>query len=139
LRVSAVNRLGWTCVALIAIMIVLAIPLRCLPRAVGVAAGSSCGGAALGLSLAMVTRTRQPLAIYAWLAAAGLSFYPLFAGWPPADSWDLTPWHGAPEFLNNYFDLLRPAAYLLAMPYPFARLGQHAPDRVGSGPSDEDL
>jgi len=80
LRVSAVNRLGWTCVALIAIMIVLAIPLRCLPRAVCVAAGSSCGGAALGLSLAMVTRTRRPLAIYAWLAAAGLSFYPLFAG-----------------------------------------------------------
>ena len=104
--------------------------LHCFPRACGVAAGSALAGAALGSALAAITRVRRPAAIYFWLAAAATTVLPLLNAWPPADSFDLTLWRGAPDILGNYFDLLRGSAYLLAMPYPFARLGRHAPDPV---------
>ncbi|HLJ58020.1 MAG TPA: hypothetical protein VKT77_23480 [Chthonomonadaceae bacterium] len=127
---SAINRLGLTCFALIAGLTAVGVPLRCLPIAIEAAAASAGAGFLLGAALAAVTRTRKPLAIYAWLAVAALTLWPLLRPWPAADSFDLTLWRGAPDIFNNYFDFLRGGAYLLAMPYPFARFGRHAPDPV---------
>ena len=126
--VSSINRLGWMSLILIAALSALSIPLHCLGKASAVAIASACAGTGLGLALAMVTRSRNPIAIYIWLAVAALTFIPLFRAWPPADSFDVTPWRGAPEIFYNYFDFLRGGAYLLAIPFPFARLGLHGPD-----------
>ena len=75
-----------------------------------------------------MTRTRRPLGIYACLAAAVLTFWPLLHSWPPADAWDVHPWPGAPPLVSTYFEALRGCLFLLGIPYPFARLGQHGPD-----------
>jgi hypothetical protein len=109
-------------------MVSLSIPLRCFPKAVLVVAACGGAGAALGTALAMITRTRRPAAIYFWLAVCALTILPLILAWPPADSYDVVLWKGAPDILNNYFDLLRGGVFLLAFPFPFARLGQHGPD-----------
>jgi hypothetical protein len=132
--VTSINRLGWVCAGLITVILGLSIPLRCFQVAVPIVVVSSLEGAGMGAALAMVTRTKRPLAIYAWLAAAGLTLLPFVLTWPPGDSSDVFLWRGAPDILSNYFDLARGGAFLLAMPFPFARLGQHAPDPL---PPDE--
>lgn len=128
MAVSSINRLGGVCLVLMALLLALSAPLRCFPKAAAVAAVSACAGGGLGLALAMITRTRRPFGIYFWLAVAALTFAPIFRAWPPADSFDVEPWRGAPDILFNYFDFLRGGVYLLAMPFPFARLGLHGPD-----------
>ena len=131
---SAINRLGWACLGLITILLALSFPLHCFLKAAVIGAGSLGAGAGLGVCLAMVTRTKRPLVIYLWLVAAIVTFFPLFFAWPPGDSFDVTLWRGAPEILSNYLDFVRGGTFLLAFPFPFARLGQHAPDAVT--PSD---
>ena len=128
MAVSSINRLGWVCLGLIAGLFALALPLLCFTRAAAVALVSACAGGGLGLALAMVTRTRRPLGIYFWLAAAAVTCVPIFRAWPAADSFDVTPWRGAPDLLYNYFDFLRGGVFLLSMPFPFARFGSHGPD-----------
>jgi len=126
--VSSINRMAMVCGGLISGLFALSIPLHCYQQAAGVTLVSACAGSGLGFALAMITRTPKPLFIYAWLAAAALTFLPLFRAWPPGDSFDVTPWRGAPDILFNYFDFLRGGVFLLAMPYPFAALGMHGPD-----------
>ena len=102
-----------------------------------VGAGSALLGAGLGTALALITRVRRPLAIYFWLTTAAMTMTPLMNGWPTGDVFNLTLWRGAPDILGNYFDFLRGASYLLAMPYPFAKIGLHAPDPdSGAGSRD---
>ena len=127
------RRLGWICLTLIIALGTPSIPLHCTGVALSVGGVSMLAGGMLGAALAMVTRSRRPIHIYFWLAIAALTFFPLYHGWPPGDSFDILPWRGAPEIVYNYFDILRGGAYLLAMPYPFARLGQHAPDPLPPG------
>jgi len=85
-------------------------------------------GALCGAALAWATRTRRPLLIYAGVAVAALTVWPVAVGWPLAGASDVHPWRGAPSLVLNYFDALRVVVYLLGIPYPFARLGHHAPD-----------
>ena len=124
----AVNRMGLVCLGLIIFTLVLAFPLRCFPLALGVALSAGTAGTALGAALALVTRTTSPLAIYLLLGAAALTFVPLAHPWPAADSFDVLAWRGAPDIVYGYFDGLRAAAFLLSIPFPFARLGRHTPD-----------
>ena len=133
---ASINRLGWACLALITAMLLLSFPLHCFRMAATVAAGSATAGAGLGTAMAMVTRTRRPVAIYAWLAACGLTFLPLLFAWPPGDSFDVTLWRGAPDILSNYFEFMRGGVFLLAMPFPFARFGQHGPDPLPTDKSE---
>ena len=128
--VSSIDRLGWVCAGLITVMLAVSFPLRCFPRAGIVTVVSMCAGAALGLALGMITRTRRPLAIYFWLGICALTVLPLIFAWPQADSFDVVLWRGAPDIFNNYFDLLRGGVYLIALPFPFARFGRHAPDVI---------
>ena len=135
--VSSINRLGWVCAVLITLMLALSFPLRCFAKASQVTATCAGAGAALGLALAMITRTRRPAAIYFWLAVCVVTILPLLLAWPPADSYDIVLWKGAPDILSNYFDLLRGCVFLVAFPFPFARLGQHRPDEPAADKSDE--
>lgn len=132
--VSANNKLVFAYAGLGLALLALSIPLHCLPRALPVALVCALCGSGLGLALAMVTRTRRPLAIYGYLLVAILTFAPLVVTWPPGDSFDVQRWGGAPEVLDNYFDFLRMGIFLVSIPFPFARFGQHAPDPL---PSDK--
>ena len=122
------SRLGWACLLLILLLLAVAIPLRCIERAALVGGGALLAGGTLGFAMAMITRTRRPLLIYFWLGIVVLSFWPLYAGWPPGEIWELHPWPNAPDLVYNYFDMLRGGLFLLAFPWVFARLGYHAPD-----------
>ena len=135
MAVSAINRLGLLCLTLISVMLAVAFPLHCFPLAVAVAAVQATAGCTLGLALAMITRSRRPVAIYGWLIACGLTFFLLILSWPRADSLDVVLWRGAPDILSNYFDILRGSVFILAMPFLFGRLGQHEPDPL---PNDSD-
>ena len=132
-RFGSHSRLGLTCLAVIIVIVALSVPLRCITLALRVGGVSLLSGAGLGTALAMVTRSRRPVQIYLWLAVAAVTFLPMYRGWPPGDSFDVFPWRGAPEIFYNYFDILRGGVFLLAMPYPFARFGQHAPDPLPPG------
>ena len=122
------NRLLFACLLLAAGGLAFAIPLHCVLKAGIVGGVSLVDGALFGLSLAAVTRTRRTGLIYFFLLCAALTLAPLYLGWPVVDSDDLTLWRGAPDLLENYFIMLRLALFLLALPYPFARFGHHAPD-----------
>ena len=118
----------FVCLLLAAGELAFSVPLHCEIKAGTVGGISLLDGALFGLSLAAVTRTRRTRWIYFYLLCAGLTLAPLYLGWPAADADDLTLWRGAPGLLENYFVLLRLALFLLALPYPFARFGQHGPD-----------
>ncbi len=134
LAVSGINRIGWICLILAIVLFGVSYALRCSPTAAPVALVCYGSGTSLGFALAMVTRTRRPLAIYLWLATASVTILPLLFAWPPGDELDVSLWRGAPGILSNYFEILRGAVYLLAVPYPFARLGHHGPDLPPTDP-----
>lgn len=129
---SAARRLGIVCLSLALLLWALSFPLHCVGRATLVGGFSLLDGAALGAALAMVTRTRRPLAIYGWLAVAALTFWPILAVWPPGGASDVHPGPNAPALASNYFDALRLGLFFLGIPYPFARCGHHAPDTQNS-------
>ena len=107
-----------------------AIPLQCVVPALKVGFVSILTGGAMGLSMAMITRTKTPWQIYLWLGASLLTFVPLFLNYPAADESEIHLWKGAPSIVSSYFDLLRLGLYLIALPYPFATLGHHRSDYV---------
>ena len=122
------NRIGLVCFALALLSWAASLPLRCAGLAAWVAVVSWGAGKAFGLFLALVTRTHKPVLIYLLLGLAGVTLWPLFQSWPYADAGDVIAWPGAPGFTYQYFALLRPVVFLLGLPYPFARVGQHGPD-----------
>ena len=124
----SVRLLGWICLALALALLALSIPLRCVGRALLVGGFSFLDGALLGTALALATRTRRPPGIYAALLLAALTLWPLVSAWPPGDVRDVTFADAAPGLAAYYFDILRFCLFVLGMPYPFARLGYHAPD-----------
>lgn len=132
LSARSIDRLGWVCLGLALAFYALSFPLHCAALAAWVGGFSLLDGFVLGTALALATRTRRPVLIYACLAIALLTLWPLVAAWPPGDAWDVHPWRGAPVLIYNYFDVLRPCLYLLGSPYPFARFGHHAPDAEAS-------
>ena len=85
-------------------------------------------GLLLGGALAAVTRTRRPLLIYLWLGVAALSLWWLIVFQLPGEAESVQLWQGAPSLLKNYFDILRVGVFLAGIPYPFIRIGHHAPD-----------
>jgi hypothetical protein len=85
-------------------------------------------GAVFGGFLAMVTRTRRPVLIYLLFLLALLSLTPLLLGWPPVLASSTSLPASVPGWLKDYPDILRLLLFLLGIPYPFARLGYHAPD-----------
>ena len=126
------NRLLFGCLLMAAGLFALSVPLRCMASAEIVGGAALGGGALFGLSLAAVTRTRRTSLIYFFLLCAALTLGLLIFSWPPADSELAALWRGAPSLFSNYFDVLRPALFLLGLPYPFARFGQHSPDAPSS-------
>lgn len=123
-----VKRAGLICLGLILAAWAASLPLRCPLLAAWVAGVSGLTGALCGLFLALVTRTCRPVLIYAFLALAGLMLWPLYNAWPHAGGFDVTAWPDAPQFVFTYFSLLRPIVFVLALPVPFAAVGQHGPD-----------
>ena len=132
----AISRLGWISMLLALLLMAAAIPLHCLGLAAVVGAGSLVAGCLLGFAMAMITQTRIPLIIYCWLFIVILSFWPLYNGWPRADFWEVHAWPTAPDFVYNYFDLLRGGLFILAFPWVFARLGFHAADPIPQEPEN---
>src|SRR5262249_43087184 len=130
------RRFFWLCLTLALLLWGLSFPLRCVGQATRVGGLMLLDGALLGAALAGVPRTRRPLGIYAWLGVALLTLWPLIAGWPAVGAEAVHPWRGAPSIVLNYFDMLRVGAFLLGIPYPFARLGQHAPDPLPERKTD---
>jgi len=122
------NRLGLFCLLFACIGIALAIPLHCFGLAVQVGGFYFLLGAAQGAMLAFVTRTRKPWLIYLGLGLAAALFWPLFEPFWLNAVFAIRAWHGAPDIVYNYFDILRIALFLLGIPYPYARWGQHGPD-----------
>ena len=121
---------GYVSLALILLCIIWAIPLQCVAPALKVGIVSTLAGGAMGLSMAMITRTKTPWQIYLWLGVSFLTFVPLFLNYPPADESEIHLWKGAPSIVSSYFDLLRLGLYLFALPYPFAALGHHGSDYI---------
>ena len=132
--VRVARRVGTGCVLLAIALWSLSVPLGCAGRAALVGGFALLDGAVLGLLLAAVTRIRRPILIYLFLGLATLTLWPiiqmwpLYHGWPVGDPGRIVAWPGAPELVYSYFDILRGALYLLGMPAPFARYGQHQPD-----------
>lgn len=128
------RRIGLVCLLLALAAWSLSFLFRVPLRAALVGGCALIDGALLGLCLAAVTRTRRPVAIYAWLLGAALTFWPIWydwpiwQGWPIGDPMTLHLWPGAPALAGSYYELLRAFLYLLGLPYPFARFGQHGPD-----------
>lgn len=135
---GAMRRLGGICLALSLLLWLPSLPLHCAGRAALVGGFSLLNGVLLGTLLAVITRTRRPLLIYACLGGVLLSFWPLFVSWPPAEQSEIYLPHGAPEILLNYFDILRGVLFLLGVPFPFATLGHHAPDPLPPAPTETD-
>lgn len=132
-----VRWIGVICAAALLAMLLPAPALGCFSRAVLVEAASAAEGALAGAAMAVATRSRSALVIYGCLALFLSLLYPLIAQWPPAGMADVRAWRGAPLIVFNYFDVLRPAAFFLALPYPFSALGHHGPDPAGfAGPAD---
>ncbi|HZT43702.1 MAG TPA: hypothetical protein VFA07_16165 [Chthonomonadaceae bacterium] len=120
--------LGWGCAFVAIGFLALSLPLRCVKQAGEIGGFSLLDGAVMGACLALITRTRRPTWIYLLLAAAMLTLWPIVVAWPPGDPEAIHPWRGAPEIATNYFDALRVCLFLAGIPYPFVRLGHHAPD-----------
>lgn len=128
--------LGAASAVIIILSTSMSVALHCTRAACAVSVASLLLGLFAGGMLAAITRTRNPFAIYALIALAALTLWPIFELWPPADSEDIVAWKGAPSLVYNYFDFLRLGVYLVAIPYPFARFGIHAPDKIASGPEN---
>ena len=122
--------LGWGCAFFAAGFLALSLPLRCVGPAAAIGGFSLLDGVVMGACLALITRTRRPIWIYLLLAGACLTLWPIVAAWPPGDPAAIHPWRGAPAIVTNYFDALRVCLFLAGIPYPFARLGHHAPDPI---------
>jgi hypothetical protein len=128
------RRISAVCLLLSLALWCLSLPLHCAGRAALVGGFALLDGGLLGLCLALVTRVRQPLLIYLFLGLAALTFWPMWESWPLYQGWligdpgRIVAWPGAPELVYSYFDLLRSALFLLGLPAPFARYGQHRPD-----------
>ncbi len=105
-----------------------AVPLGALPAVLRIGGFHLLDGIAFGMLLAGVTRTRRPVVIYALLIAATLTFWPFYSGWPAEQSEGVAIPMARQELVHNYIDILRIVLFLLGIPYPFARLGFHAPD-----------
>ncbi|MCS6775901.1 MAG: hypothetical protein RMJ43_11625 [Chloroherpetonaceae bacterium] len=125
-----VDAFGLLCAGLALLLWALALPLGCAGQAALIGGVSLGSGALLGLMLALITRTLRPAVIYLCLCVAVAACVPLLREWPPGDMRDVRLAPGMPGFLAYYLDLLRVALFVLGIPYPFARLGHHAPDPV---------
>ncbi len=131
------RKLGLFCLTVAGLALAAAVPLNCVPAALRVGGGSLLAGMGLGLSLALVTRTRRPWLIYLALAVGVLTFVPILREWPAGDAWDVHPWHGAPPVVYGYLDGLRTLLYLLGIFWPFVHFGHHAPDPIPISPPSE--
>ena len=104
--------------------------LGCLPQSLQVGSVPLLLGLILGVALAGATRTRNTLLIYLGLGVALMAGV-VFAMPLPTDL--VAPVllrRGMPSLLKFYPEFVRVCAFLLAIPYPFARFGYHAPDRL---------
>lgn len=124
------QRTGIVCLLITLAIFALSYPLQCMPRALWMEGFTAADGFAFGVLLAGITRTRRPGLIYLLMALAALTIWPIFISWPPAEVWEVHLWPGATTLLLYYFDAARFAVFLMAMPYPFVRWGQHGPDPI---------
>ena len=130
MKPASIKNTGIVTLILTLLCMIWAIPLQCVVPALRVGFVSILTGGVMGLSMAMITRTKTPWQIYLWLGASLLTFVPLFLNYPAADESEIHLWKGAPSIVSSYFDLLRLGLYLIALPYPFAALGHHRSDYV---------
>lgn len=127
------NQIGVRCLLLIALLWAVSLPLRVASQAAFVGGANVILGGLFGLCLACITRTRRAALIYLWLALACLTLWPLFEAWPPVSLFDAPStraWH--------YLNVLRVCLFVLGLPYPFARFGQHGPDPLPDPPKSEE-
>ena len=120
--------MGLVCAILGLAMLMGAIPFGAWPVAYRAGAFPVLDGIVFGALLAGVTRTRRSVLIYGLLLAAAAALWPLYAEWPATPPLAPEMPEGRQELIHNYLDILRIVLFLLAVPYPFARLGFHAPD-----------
>lgn len=129
------RRLGWWCLALGLAAFAPAAPLRCTGGAAIVGGCALIDGALFGAVLALVTRTRRPIGIYALLGCAVLTLWPLVVGWPPAPPRYFGTGTGDGEPGCLYLDGIRVLLFFCAAPCAFGWLGFHAPDPVPASPT----
>ena len=118
-----IRKTGWFCLGGGVLLAVCAWGLGILLQAAKVGGGAFALGAAFGLGLAAITRTRRPLFIYLALGATGAALWLAVQGFPLLEEMESDRNRTALEWL-------RLAAFLLGAPYPFARYGFHAADSV---------
>lgn len=130
--------MGLVCAILGMTILAGAIPFGAGPIAYRAGTFPVLDGIVFGALLAGVTRTRRPVLIYGLLLAAAAALWPLYAGWPASPPLAPEMPEGRQELIHNYLDILRIVLFLLAVPYPFARLGFHAPDVNAPGVKEEE-
>jgi hypothetical protein len=102
-----------------------------------ISAPAVAAGSLLGLCLAGITRTRRPLQIYLLVGCAVVPFWVLKGPWPPLRLQDVLTAGSTlekAETRSQLLELLRAAAFILAIPFPYGQFGHHGPD---SQPSPE--
>ncbi len=135
-----IKRTGWGCLIAAALLFAPSLYLHCAPFALRIGLTMALLGTLMGLSLAGATRTRRATLIYLGLFAAFCTGWGFVAALDSASSESLLLPKGASQIWENYPVFLRIGAFFLAVPYPFARWGYHAPDVIteSSEPSQED-
>ena len=124
------QKIAGVCLGLAILLWCGSIPLKVMFFAFLVGVCSFLEGIIFGLSLAFITRTRKPFWIYAWLLVAIYMVRLIVINFPfPIAAYtQIIPEH--PDWIANYFDVLRPMMFLFGIPFPFAQFGYHAADPI---------
>ena len=122
--------IGIGCSALIAVSLIPAIVMGCLPAALRLGTCSLLIGALLGAMMAAVTRTRSPGLIYLCLLVGMATLWALYHPWPEISVHDIVTAHGSVNNVVTYLQSVRPLLFLLGVPFPYAWLGRHSADPV---------
>lgn len=134
--------LGIVCLALTLLCLLPSMLWHCVRSALPLSGVSLLSGGLLGALMALITRTRRPTLIYLCILAGCLTFWPIYHNWPPLTLPDLLTAEGRYDLIfqnrvYQYLEALRPTLFLLGIPYPYARWGQHGPDPIPSDPTEE--
>lgn len=119
---------GRICLVAAALLFAPALYLHCVAFALGAGLKTALLGGLAGLSLAGATRTLRVALIYLGLFAAVCATWGLISVLDAASAESFLIPKGASSIWESYPVFLRIGAFFLAAPYPFARLGYHAPD-----------
>ena len=114
----------------VAVALALSLPLHCSKEAIVWGGASALDGIFMGLSMALITRTKKIPLIYCGMLLILFSLV-LFVQITDVDLGNtvIVP-QGWPSLRSIYLDPLRWLLYCLCMIYPFARFGHHDSDLI---------